>query len=84
MNVESYRRRTAIERKQVGAGRPASHATNNSRACFAILAEPEVVARLAAMSNEPTPGTPEQAASFIAAEVARWSDVVKAGNIRMP
>ena len=27
MNVESYRRRTAIERKQVGAGRPASYAT---------------------------------------------------------
>jgi hypothetical protein len=27
MNVRSYRRRTAIERKQVGAGRPASYAT---------------------------------------------------------
>lgn len=27
MNVESYRRRTAIERKQVGAGRPANYAT---------------------------------------------------------
>ena len=27
MNVESYRRRTAIERKQQGAGRPASYAT---------------------------------------------------------
>jgi IstB-like ATP binding protein len=27
MNVESYRRRTAIERKQVGAERPASYAT---------------------------------------------------------
>lgn len=27
MNVESYRRRVAIERKQVGAGRPASYAT---------------------------------------------------------
>jgi DNA replication protein DnaC len=27
MNVESYRRRVAIERKQVGAGRPASTAT---------------------------------------------------------
>jgi DNA replication protein DnaC len=27
MNVESYRRRVAIERKQVGAGRPASSAT---------------------------------------------------------
>ena len=27
MNVESYRRRTAIERKQQGAGRPAKVAT---------------------------------------------------------
>jgi hypothetical protein len=27
MNVESYRRRNAIERKQIGAGRPASYAT---------------------------------------------------------
>ena len=27
MNVESYRRRAAIQRKQVGAGRPASYAT---------------------------------------------------------
>jgi hypothetical protein len=27
MNVESYRRRTAIERKQIGPGRPASYAT---------------------------------------------------------
>ena len=27
MNVESYRRRTAIERKQIGAGRPAIYAT---------------------------------------------------------
>ena len=27
MNVESYRRRTAIERKQIGAGRPASYVT---------------------------------------------------------
>jgi hypothetical protein len=27
MNVESHRRRTAIERKQIGAGRPASYAT---------------------------------------------------------
>ena len=27
MNVESYRRRTAIERKQIGPGRPANYAT---------------------------------------------------------
>lgn len=30
MNVESYRRRTAIERKQHGAGRPATHATRKN------------------------------------------------------
>ena len=30
MNVESYRRRAAIERKQKGAGRPASYATIKS------------------------------------------------------
>ncbi len=54
-----------------------------NEACQAILAEPEVVAKLAAMSNEPTPGTPAQAASFIAAEVARWSEVVRQGNIQV-
>ena len=30
MNVESYRRRAAIERKQQGAGRPATHATRKN------------------------------------------------------
>ena len=30
MNVESYRRRTAIERKQTGPGRPASYATTRN------------------------------------------------------
>lgn len=66
------------------SGMPAEVVQKLNRACQAILAEPEVLARLATMSNEPTPGTPEQAASFIAAEVARWAEVVKAGNIRMP
>ena len=30
INVDSYRRRAAIERKQKGAGRPQSHATINN------------------------------------------------------
>jgi hypothetical protein len=30
MNVESYRRRAAIERKQHGAGRPANYATQKN------------------------------------------------------
>lgn len=64
-------------------GMPADIVRKLNQACQFILAQPDVIARLATMSNEPTPGTPEQAASFIAAEVARWADVVKAGNIRI-
>lgn len=36
MNVDSYRRRTAIERKQQGAGRPPTHATIKSVAASSL------------------------------------------------
>jgi len=64
-------------------GLPANIVQTLNQACQAILAEPEVIARLATMSNETTPGTPEDAARFIAGEVARWGEVVKAGNIQV-
>ncbi|HBY34030.1 MAG TPA: tripartite tricarboxylate transporter substrate binding protein [Delftia acidovorans] len=64
-------------------GMPADVVERLNQACQSLLAEPEVVARLAAMSNEPTPGLPGQAASFIAAEVARWSEVVRKENIQV-
>lgn len=64
-------------------GMPADIVQKLNQACRDILAEPEVIARLAAMSNETAPGTPEQAAGFIASEVARWTDVVKKGNIQV-
>ncbi|WP_159912582.1 tripartite tricarboxylate transporter substrate binding protein [Pantoea sp. 18069] len=65
------------------AGMPADIVQKLNQACQEILAQPDVIARMTTMSNEPTPGTPAQAASFIAAEVARWTDVVKTGNIRI-
>ena len=65
------------------AGMPADIVQKLNQACQEILAQPDVVTRMTTMSNEPTPGTPAQAASFIAAEVARWTDVVKTGNIRI-
>ncbi len=64
-------------------GMPADVVERLNQACQSLLAEPEVVARLTAMSNEPTPGTPAQAARFITAEVARWSEVVRKGNIQV-
>ncbi len=36
MNVDSYRRRTAVERKQQGAGRPPQHATIKSVAALSL------------------------------------------------
>jgi tripartite-type tricarboxylate transporter receptor subunit TctC len=65
------------------AGMPADIVKKLNEACQAILADADFGARLAAMSNEPTPGAPEQAASFISAEVARWSEVVKKANIQV-
>lgn len=47
-----------------------------------LLKDPELMARLATMSNETTPGTPAQAAEFINSEVARWTDVIKKGNMK--
>lgn len=65
------------------AGMPADVVQRLSRECQAILAQPDIVARLAALSNEPTLGTPEQATQFIAGEISRWAEVVKAGNIQV-
>ena len=65
------------------AGMPAKIVQQLNQACQEILAQPDVLTRMTTMSNEATPGTPAQAASFIAAEVARWSEVVKTGNIRI-
>jgi len=65
------------------AGLPAEIVQKLNQACQTILAQPDVIARLATMSNQAVPSTPEQAGAFIANEVARWSKVVEAGNIRI-
>ena len=46
-----------------------------------VLAMPDVNARLHDAGAEPAPNSPEAFGQFIAAELAKWSRVVKAGNI---
>jgi tripartite-type tricarboxylate transporter receptor subunit TctC len=46
------------------------------------LADPAMQARLAAMANEPTPGTPADLAKLIADETDKWARVVKFASIR--
>ena len=48
-----------------------------------ILKQPEVQARLRADGVEPAHTTPEEFRRFIAEEIAKWSKVIKAGNIRV-
>jgi tripartite-type tricarboxylate transporter receptor subunit TctC len=47
-----------------------------------VLTNPEVKAQLAAQSNDALPGSPEQFARVIRADVERWAHVVKTANIK--
>ena len=46
------------------------------------LLKPNVLTRLQAMGIEPAPGTPEELASFIKEELARWNTLVREGRIK--
>jgi tripartite-type tricarboxylate transporter receptor subunit TctC len=49
----------------------------------AILRDAVVATRLAEMGSFPDPGTPEQCAAFIRAEIAKWRDVARLANVRL-
>ena len=40
-------------------------------------------ARFQTLALEPLPGTPQQMASYVAAERERWGKLIKANNIRL-
>jgi tripartite-type tricarboxylate transporter receptor subunit TctC len=46
------------------------------------LASPEVQAQLAEQGVIPTYTTPKETAAFIRAEIAKWAEVIKAGNVK--
>ncbi|HYC44421.1 MAG TPA: tripartite tricarboxylate transporter substrate binding protein [Burkholderiales bacterium] len=47
------------------------------------LKHPQVLTRLKENGMEPGYGTPEEFQTFVAGEIAKWTKVVKAGNIRV-
>jgi tripartite-type tricarboxylate transporter receptor subunit TctC len=65
------------------AGTPREIVTRLNQSLARILKQPEVQARLRADGVEPAHSTPEEFTRFIAEEIAKWSKVVKAGNIRI-
>ena len=48
-----------------------------------IIADPDYVARLAAMAVEPLALNPEQSTAFIAGEVQKWKKVAEAANVHL-
>jgi tripartite-type tricarboxylate transporter receptor subunit TctC len=47
------------------------------------LSDPEVKARLAKLGNEPVASAPEEFVAFLRAEIAKWTKVARASDIRV-
>jgi len=65
------------------AGIPAPLITRMQQALRQVLAEPAVQARMADQGADITATTPAETEAFIAAEIARWGEVIRANNIRV-
>jgi tripartite-type tricarboxylate transporter receptor subunit TctC len=62
---------------------PADTTARLHKAFGDALASPELKARLAALLAEPSPTTPEQFATFVRAELAKYETVVKASGAKV-
>ena len=65
------------------AGTPRPIISQINQALGRILKQPEVLERLRTDGLEPVGSTPEEFARVIARDIATWSKVVKAGNIKV-
>ena len=54
-----------------------------ARAVSEVITSPDIRAKLEAQLMEPIPTSPEEFRARINADIARWSPVIKAGNIRI-
>jgi tripartite-type tricarboxylate transporter receptor subunit TctC len=64
-------------------GLSASIAQKVSAGVAEALRDPEVRARLAALSAEPMGFTPEQTAAYIRQETERWAAVIRSANVKI-
>ena len=64
-------------------GTPKNIVARLNRSIVRLAQTAEIAARLKADGMEPASSTPEEFARFIGDEIAKWSKVVKAGNIRI-
>ena len=65
------------------AGTPAAMVTRTNADLNRALTDPATRARLLAVGAEPTPGTPEDLARFLRAEIAKWSTIIRTAKIKV-
>jgi len=63
------------------AGTPAPAIRKLHEAMLATLGDPDVTARLQAAANVLTPGSPEEFGPYLAAESAKWGEVIRSRGI---
>ena len=66
----------------VPAGTPADIVKKVNAKCVAVLSEPAVKDKFAALGIEAASSTPEQLAAMNVGDVAHWAPIIKAENIR--
>ena len=49
----------------------------------AVLADPQIAARLASLGSEPRPGSPADFGKLIAAETEKWGKVVRFAGLKV-
>ncbi|WP_076998168.1 tripartite tricarboxylate transporter substrate binding protein [Variovorax sp. KK3] len=65
------------------AGMPADIVRRLNETQVAVLKSPDLAEKLAGEAVEPWPMTPEQFGQYIATDIARWTALAKARNIRL-
>ncbi len=65
------------------AGTPKEIITRLNQSITRLARHPDIEARLRADGMEPVSSTPDEFARFIGEEIAKWSSVVKAGDIKI-
>ena len=65
------------------AGTPKEIVARLNQSITRLAQHPDIASRLRADGMEPASSTPEEFGRFIGEEIAKWSKVVKAGNIKV-
>lgn len=64
-------------------GTPRELVARLNRDIVAACQDPQVLARLDTMGSTPSTTTPEEFAAFTRAEMTRWGDIIRRGNIKL-